>query len=695
MSRRATTLAIVSLGACVVVVLLAQLANRLGTDSHTRGVRADSETGSGVRGQRVEDEEIPWVEPDVASPAGNKESAGPLEGLAERRDAATPIEGRVEDEQSGQAVVGIWVLVETEAKRSLRPVKTDDEGRFELPPQAHGKLRATLRDPTGDVSTGARDLGPWIESDDLEHEHGPVPSTWVVRAKIGPTFPLTLVPEITDQEVAGRVHETRADGSHVAWGWQRARWDSGWTLRYPSPQGIGDPDPDSRWHLEVQVAPWDTRTEERLLSGPWGGPLSMEGYRETPGIAWSGRAKLAGVRGLHPNVHVDLDAQLGLRGSVIDIRGVGIADAEVRIRSLATGSGTPAPVSHSTQDDGSFGSFPLPPGSYRVDVKHPGHAPGGLDFHLAVGSQILPPIELEQSRERGNVEGSVILRGHTTVLTVGVSLRSLGEIPYQGMQFIEVAPPEPDDLAEADSSFEPGTPRGDFQFEDVPPGPCELDLLVVPSFPYGPRPLRTECPSSGLRFEIDGSTMAHVIAFRPRDAETGAPIDRFYVHCDIGGRWMPSARRATFGGRGWAWHEGSPLRWRISAEGYRSTSGTDQQIVRSGESWIVETELQAGWTASLLFRDVAAMDKTWFDSPDDELEVFRSPPVEGVQVFADGVEVARSDPEGLAVLNLDAAPVRIEFRHPEWRLEHSDAWKDGSLEMERPPALLWMRRLPE
>lgn len=696
MRRRATSLAAVSLGVCLAFFLVTRWATRLELDSRARGVEAGS--GSTVIAPGPGNVEPPggaWVEPGTPSSSeSGRPSASPLETPG-RKAVSSPVRGRVEDQHTGEAIASIWVVVETESKRRFPPVLTDSGGGFELPPLPHGTLRATLREPVRDVALGVREPGPWIELENLEFDHGPEPSTWILRAKIGPTFPLVLAPAITGHEVAGRVHEFRADGSRVAWGWQRAHWNSGWILRYPYPQGIGEPDADSHWHLEVQAVPWDSRAQERLASGTWGGPFSMEWNRTDPGIAWSGLARLDGVRGRHRTVHVDLESQLGVRGRVIDLRGEGVVGAEVQVRSLDHGREAPEPMLLSTREAGRFAAFPLPPGNYHLDVKHPGHVPRGRDFRLAAGSQVLPPLELERSREGGAVTGTVILRGHTTVLTVGVNLRSLGAVPFQGMQFIEVAPPEPTDLAEPDSGLAPGVPRGEFRFEDVPPGPCEIDLLVVPSYPSSPSPLRTESPASGLEFEIDGSTLAHIVTFRPRDAETGAAIDRFHLHCDVGGRWMPSARRATFGGRGWPWHEDSSFRWRISAEGYRSRRGTDQDIVHDGEAWVVETELERGWSASLLFRDVGSMDTTWFESPDDELEIFRSPPVEGVQVFVDGHEHARSDPEGLVVLDLDRAPTHIEFRHPEWRLERSDTYRDGRLTIERPPALLWMRRIPE
>ena len=84
----------------------------------------------------------------------------------------------------------------------------------------------------------------------------------------------------------------------------------------------------------------------------------------------------------------------------------------------------------------------------------------------------------------------------------------------------------------------------------------------------------------------------------------------------------------------------------------------------------IEIALRPGHGAALLFRD---LDSDRLVVPQDERGLI-APGLADVLVVADGQVVARSDSDGLAVLDLARAPERLEFTRPGWRVagEHTE-----------------------
>ena len=68
------------------------------------------------------------------------------------------------------------------------------------------------------------------------------------------------------------------------------------------------------------------------------------------------------------------------------------------------------------------------------------------------------------------------------------------------------------------------------------------------------------------------------------------------------------------------------------------------------------------------------------------------PPVRGAEIRFDGDVVARSDADGVAEIESDRAPERIEIVAPGWTLLGSPALSDGRLASGAREVVVWLTR---
>jgi hypothetical protein len=145
---------------------------------------------------------------------------------------------------------------------------------------------------------------------------------------------------------------------------------------------------------------------------------------------------------------------------------------------------------------------------------------------------------------------------------------------------------------------------------------------------------------------------------RALDAETGQPITRFQVWKRCHGVWD--------GGKS---YEGEAIllgadAWVVLAGKYRGVRGTDVP----DEDGIIEVALEPGsWSALLVFEEAAG------DTPGDPDFGRNRRLLAGVEVFADGRSVGKSDDEGMLLLSSDSSPRKLAFRLEGWHVvEESD-----------------------
>jgi len=128
----------------------------------------------------------------------------------------------------------------------------------------------------------------------------------------------------------------------------------------------------------------------------------------------------------------------GLRGTVVDAQGSVVPDAAVTVRNTQTG------VENSSHTD-SLGIFEyptLPPGSYRVEISHPGFQKLSADgLLLAVDSVVAQKFALTV----GAVNQVVTVTAEsptieTTTATVGqvIDQKTVQEIPLNGRHFVDL-----------------------------------------------------------------------------------------------------------------------------------------------------------------------------------------------------------------------------------------------------------------
>ncbi len=103
--------------------------------------------------------------------------------------------------------------------------------------------------------------------------------------------------------------------------------------------------------------------------------------------------------------------------------------------------------------------------------------------------------------------------------------------------------------------------------------------------------------------------------------------------------------------------------------------------------------LSAGWGATLVLRDHGEL----LDGDGNEpwtsyLRPGETPPVPGVVVLADGVEVGTSDARGVVHLRRDRAPERIELVAPGWTVLESEQFRGGRLRGDAREVVVWLAR---
>ncbi len=330
-----------------------------------------------------------------------------------------------------------------------------------------------------------------------------------------------------------------------------------------------------------------------------------------------------------------------VRGRVVDLSGEPQDDAVVAWKSLVERRAVAGEVWRErtgiagTREDGRFEIDGLEPGSYELQ---------------AIGRHVRARTERTLVRRGTNAIGELVLPSPGPLSGCLVAdTEPRASFFLRDRATGSELPVLDQDLDETDD--------GCFHFRigGLPDG--EYELLPVPrdGRVYEPAGLQVRPPAEGLVFRAvaPASPACELLV---RDARSGEELQGFHVFTRVSGRWFEST--PVSGGGLQDGPRGD--RWLVLAEDHRPAS-VDLSAPCSPETPVV-VELEPGWGQLRLYQslEVEPALGEWFDAP-------TRAPLTGVQVLADGVQVATSGEDGMAVVSLERKPARLDQRCPGWQ----------------------------
>jgi hypothetical protein len=175
----------------------------------------------------------------------------------------------------------------------------------------------------------------------------------------------------------------------------------------------------------------------------------------------------------------------------------------------------------------------------------------------------------------------------------------------------------------------------EFEFEEVPLGNYRLTLLAHDGLRYASPTRSVRPPATDIEFVATGG--AEPLLFNALDGERELAADAWVL---LSGRWY---------GLEVSCDPADVERWILVAKDHRPASG------RALESTRVDARLEPGWGCALIFREGSGG-----EYPEEK------GPIAGVEVRADGIVVARSDQDGLALVSLPRQPSSLECGLDGW-----------------------------
>lgn len=395
-----------------------------------------------------------------------------------------------------------------------------------------------------------------------------------------------------------------------------------------------------RWiRYAKQVHPPNARLQPRVrVEGPGG---------------WSGEATLQQTVGKHPGtVLVPLDLTCWVSGHVVDEKGEGIDGARVVLESDREDDVPPVPAC-TTASDGSFRFDDLEEARYRIGLGVFGREGNWLSFPARPGGYDLGPLRLEAWGEGGPVSGELLF-----------DARIVDRLPL-----VLLDGPGGTYAAHARRGAVAGTAT--FTFPSLPEGSYRLALVGQSRGDVSWKHRGYVHPPASkvtITAEVDGRARPHRFSITER---TGFAVPGWKV---------------VFGPYGWLQGEeiGSrlrgpipvardePLQWMVTAPGYRPAFGTESDFNRADDGFLLERTLELGWGTRLYLRQLIPRldDESTPDQGTNSEKTtalfFASPPLAGVQVFADDRLVGQTDLSGRIDLAFPATPHEIGIRAPGW-----------------------------
>jgi len=533
-------------------------------------------------------------------------------GRSPMAPSSAPVSGKLLDRDSGAVIEGGVVLslsvIASAAGTHAERVAPGPGGLFHTQrsfPKA--SLRVQLLEArSGVVLCASR------EPFDPEH------STWTVRVALGLLVPIDVVGPDGLEPVLQRARVVeRGPGGTSEWPWTVVSGDVQPFVRYPKP----------------------------LV--PQGGvaELELEAFSRVGGRCLTGRASLPATRGALAPVRVPLVEDTTVVGRVLDARGRGLEDVTVWLLPLDA----PArDLSDDTEGTGAFLFGEPELGAHelilskglvhsepvRVDVRPGRNDLGPLELALPWDDAIR--VQLVDPESEHDPAALLVL----TELESGRRFYATSEINF----------------------FSDDDGQSAFAFEQVPPGRYELRPVSFTGGRFEPASARV-VPGAVVTFQAVAAPSGGW-GFRVRDAESGDELDEFIAFGLVEGSWLGS----TFDSEDV--FPIDPSAWLVTAPGYRPLRlPPDQRFDRTTrvehdethEVLVADIALERGWSLPVVCRALEPATTL------DEMAACLASPLAGARVVADGRAVGTTDAGGLAVVELERAPERIEVELAGWR----------------------------
>lgn len=618
---------------------------------------SDAVEEHGARAPSPELEPAPLA---LESAPGAREAAdlpAPGEGPgAEPALAAAPLRGLVVDVATGEPVGHLRLLagdidtaVDGQGRFAADRVLADDVEELEFHDPVHG---SHVRSVPREALVPDPDVG------------------WIASIRVGPTYRLS-VPEARDAGLAGWTAcliELPEDGSEGILG--------AWAPIHPAGHTVEPP--------------------FLRYDNPWKPNRARSTFRVSVSNADGTRsgtsAALDSAIGIYPEivvVHAD-QVLASVRGRLVDTEGHG-KRGFVQAVPLGEPPSRHAFPAVETGDDGAFAFSGLAPGPYRFLARsRRGEPTQEQRVDVPPGVTTLPDFVVPVQVGVGMIQGRLVsASGHGLETQELVRLRALGgglemlDSSSSGGLFISGGHILRGEDGFADAALV-------FEFNEVPAGRFELSVVPRDGWLWDPPTLVVEAPSDAAVFTRRDDLARSELFLAALDAASGEPLPFAVAQLQLGGAWDESARLLDPKGDGplATLSAGAPLRWSVSAPGYRPARGTEADLEKTARGLEGRIPLDRGWGVRLVLRDYGQ--GFLHDDAEGLVTALQHAPIANALVLANGRKVATTGADGVAEVVLDQKPGGLEVQAAGWHVLRSSGFDGKRLTSDVPEVLVWM-----
>ena len=288
---------------------------------------------------------------------------------------------------------------------------------------------------------------------------------------------------------------------------------------------------------------------------------------------------------------------------------------------------------------GKFAFDWIEPGLHELRVETQKHEPWRQEIRVVGSSTVEVEAILTQPPGSGPISG--VLRSMTGQRKFEGELLRLRNLDDPEMAFVK-AP---------SSRKERGGYIASFRFEGIPPGRYALTLKPRDNLHWDELRKEVTPPTEGIEFVCHDETPTSNFALVAVDATSKTRIDQAWSMVWLGD---PMAdRRLSASSEEYAdVPAAGRLTWTLRAAGYQVAVG-DESVFQEleGDNKMAEIPLRRGW--GQVFK---------VTTPEE------AGPVEGVEIFVDGVLRGVTDRRGIAIVNLDQSPASVRLKLAGWKV---------------------------
>lgn len=413
-----------------------------------------------------------------------------------------------------------------------------------------------------------------------------------------------------------------------------------WVIRSALGRGA-DPTPATPWPeaqtdtptIELGDAPLREVTPEHDV------PASIAGTPETPASAPTERARLL--------------------AHLVDSAGSGRPNSAYLLVPLGeTGCFRPRSewIERVSDRDGRVDERELAPGAWRAWFAPTYCAPVSYDMQLIAGDNDLGRVQFPVVVEAGAVRVELAKGDAPDQLGGILSIRSLDSLAVDRWNFVGDGPWM--------RRFAPEGTDASFEFEHLPRGEYEVRLYVGHGQQFDQLSGRAFVPGDAVVFRRLDDLERWGVVTRVHDARSSSPLEQISVIAFDSRSVTSSEYFGAFGEQITLVQRGDERRWFGLAKDHGCLEFGPSSLRPVDGVVTLKGELASGFGAVILARDGDVLLHTPSVGHESGLRRDHAPPLADVAILADGVVVARTDADGLALVNLPLAPRELRAESP-------------------------------